>query len=121
MTKPKPKTSAVQPFPPPPIKGGRVLVPIRSWPEMYREMAVTGVEFDAHWYECVEDEVAYFFRWMGEPRSTVLVVWDDRGLTHVACRTLGDRLLTPKESKPIVNGITRAFRRAQIGTPRSER
>jgi hypothetical protein len=84
---------------------------------MYGETTVTGVEFDAHWYESVEAGVAYFFRWMGEPRSTVLAIWDDRGLTHVECRKTGDLLLTSKESTPIVAHVTRAFRRVYPAPP----
>ncbi|MBN8454647.1 hypothetical protein, partial [Accumulibacter sp.] len=58
-------------FPPPPVVASEALVPITSWPDMFRETAVTGVEFDLFWYDRVNEGVAYFFSWIGEPRSTV--------------------------------------------------
>ena len=92
-----------------------MLVPITSWPEMYRETTTTGAEFDEFWYETVEDRVAYFFRWLGEPRCTVLAVWDDRGLTHVECRKTGDIVVSATEAAPIVAELTHAFRNADVG------
>jgi hypothetical protein len=59
----------IGPWTPPPIPGTERLVPITSWPEMYIETEATKVEFDLFWYDCVLDGVAYFFRWLGEPRA----------------------------------------------------
>jgi len=47
-------SEATAEFPAPPIAKTELLVPITSWPEMYRETTTTGVEFDAHWYESVQ-------------------------------------------------------------------
>ncbi len=99
-------------FPPPPIHGGELLVPITSWPEMHHETGITKVEFDLFWYEGVTDGGAYFFRWLGEPRSTVLVVWNDVGPTHIECRKIGDVLLSGEESANITAEVTSAFRAA---------
>ena len=57
--------------------GQRLLVPIGTWLEMLRETEITKVEFDVFWFDSVKDGVAYFFRWLGEPRSTILVVWNN--------------------------------------------
>lgn len=113
-------TKAVAAFPPPPIPASALLVPITSWPEMFREETTTRVEFDAFWHECVEDRVAYFFSWLGEPRSTVLVVWDDEGLTHVECRKIGDLVLSTTESMPIIAELGRALRNAGFASARTK-
>lgn len=60
---------------------------------MFREAAITGVEFDLFWYDSVEEGVAYLFSWLGEPRSTVLVVWNDerpRAMAHPFTPTVPD-------------------------------
>jgi hypothetical protein len=113
-------TKAEAVFPPPPVAASKLLVPITSWPEMFREEIITGVEFDAFWYECVEDRVAYFFSWLGEPRSTVLVVWDDEGPTHVECRRIGDLVLSTAESMPIIAELGRAFRNAGLASAKAK-
>jgi len=100
------------PFPPPPVAAIDQLAPITSWSEMFRETGITKVEFDLFWYDSVKEGVAYFFRWSGEPRATVLVVWNDAGPTHIECRKTGDVLLSPAESEPIVAAITQLFRNA---------
>lgn len=87
---------------------------------MFREETTTGVEFDAFWHESVEQGVAYFFRWLGEPRSTVLVVWDKEGLTHVECRKTGDLYLSTAESMPIIAELGRAFRSAGFASARNK-
>jgi hypothetical protein len=78
-------TDHVIAFPPPPVEGTARLIPITSWYEMYRETILNGVEFDLFWLESVEERVAYFFRWIGEPRCTVLVVWSSERL-HIECQ-----------------------------------
>lgn len=108
----QPKSDAMAPFPPPPISGTERLVPITSWPEMHRETEATKVEFDLFWYDCVLDGVAYFFRWLGEPRATVLVVWDDTAPTHIECRKWADVLLSEEELATIIVEVTHAFRAA---------
>ncbi len=99
-------------FPPPPIAASELLVPIVSWPEMFREATITGVEFDLFWYDSVEEGVAYFFSWLGEPRSTVLVVWADDAPTHIECRKWKDILGAPMECVPIITEVTQMFRSA---------
>lgn len=105
-------TKAKAAFPPAPVAATELLIPITSWPEMHREAAVTGVEFDLFWYDSVEEGVAYFFSWMGEPRSTVLVVWNDEGPTHIECRKVGDLQASSTESQPIIAAVTHLFRSA---------
>jgi hypothetical protein len=105
-------TKAPTAFPPPPVVAGPLLVPITSWADMHQETAITGVQFDLFWFDRVEEGVAYFFSWSEEPRSTVLVVWDDRGTTHIECRKAGDLLATSTECLPIVAEVTQAFRNA---------
>jgi len=102
-------------FPTPPFVGSELLVPITSWHEMHRETEVTKVEFDLFWYDSVNDGAAYFFRWLGEPRSTVLVVWNDAGPTHIECRKIGDLLASDTESAPIIAEVTQMFRSAGFG------
>lgn len=99
-------------FPRSPVQGNTQLIPITSWPEMHDETRVTKVEFDLFWYESVTEGVAYFFRWLGQPRSTVLVVWNNQGPTHIECRTMGDVLVSPQDSAEIVAEVTSAFRAA---------
>ena len=96
-------------FPAPPIAGNSLLAPIPSWADMYRETQMTRVEFDLFWYDSVNDGVAYFFRWVGEPRCTVLVVWNDAGPTHIECRKVGDELASQLEAALIVAEVNRLF------------
>lgn len=96
-------------FPVLPVAGSKLLVPIVSWKEMYRETQATGVEFDEFWDESVREGVAYFFRWLGEPRATVLVIWNRDRLTHVECRKLGDVLLSEGEMAPVNAELARLF------------
>jgi hypothetical protein len=79
---------------------------------MLRETAVTNVEFDLFWLESVEAGVAYFFSWLGEPRCTVLVVWNSEQPTHIECRRLNDIEVPATDSLPILLEITQAFRHA---------
>ena len=96
-------------FPLPPIKGSNLLVPITTWVEMFHETQITGVEFDEFWYEKVEEGVAYFFKWHGKPRATVLVVWDEEGPTHIECRTLGDLFISEIEGVSIRAEVVKLF------------
>jgi len=105
-------------FPPAPVAASEVLVPITSWVEMFREKEITRVEFDLFWLENVEAGAAYFFSWMADPRSTVLVVWDDEGPTHIECRKVGDLLTSETESLPIISAVTQSFRSAGFGSRR---
>lgn len=100
------------PFPPPPIEASDFLLPITSWEDMFIEMRITGVDFDAFWDESIEEGVAYFFRWVGSPRATVLVVWDDEQPTHIECRTCGDRQISDDEAQPIIDDVVRLFHEA---------
>lgn len=99
-------------FPPPPIKGSELLVPIKTWLEMFNETQLTGVEFDAFWYESVNEGVAYFFKWLGNPRATVLVVWEDAGPTHIECRTFGDVPVSDVEANSIRAEAVKLFCKA---------
>jgi hypothetical protein len=99
-------------FPPPPVEATDFLSPITSWEDMFSEMRITGVDFDSFWDESVEEGVAYFFRWMGEPRATVLVVWDDEKPTHIECRTNGDVLLTDGLASEIEEEVVAQFNKA---------
>lgn len=96
-------------FPPSSIVASYQLTPITSWPDMFHEAKLTGIEFDSFWYESVGEGAAYFFRWLGKPRSTVLVVWEDDGPTHIECRTFGDQLASTAESEPIVAEVMSLF------------
>lgn len=79
---------------------------------MHEETKATKFEFDLFWYDSVTDGVAYFFRWLGEPRSTVLVMWNAVGPTHIECRAVGDVLMSPHDSAGITAEVTAAFRAA---------
>ena len=96
-------------FPPSPVEPSDRLTPIRTWYEMFVETGVTGVEFDLFWYESVEAGLAYFFRWLGQPRATVLVVWDEQGPLHIECRTFGDQPVSAPDADPIVAEVMTAF------------
>jgi hypothetical protein len=104
-------------FPAPPVSESRLLVPIPSWQEMYDECKTTGVEYEEFWDESVGAEVAYFFRWMGEPRSTVLVVWDGFGVLHVESRTNRDMPVSVEEGRLIEQEVRAVFK----GSARSPR
>ncbi len=112
-------TETLGPFPAPPVVGSDLLVPITSWPEMHLETEVTDVEFELFWYDSVNDGAAYFFRWLGEPRSTVLIVWNDDGPTHIECRKMGDVLASDAESAPIITEIARLFGGTNFGRDRT--
>ena len=105
-----PQSEIEAPFPPPPIGTTTLLVPITSWSEMHHEATDMGVEFDLFWYESVTEGVAYFFRWLSDPRCIVLVVWDNAGPTHVECRKRGGILASDDESAPILAEVISAFR-----------
>jgi hypothetical protein len=100
------------PFPSPPIEASENLLPITSWADMFIEMRITGVDFDAFWDESIEEGVAYFFRWIGHPRATVLVVWDDEQPTHIECRTYGDIELSDELAQPIIQDVIGLFHKA---------
>jgi hypothetical protein len=76
---------------------------------MHQEVTDMAVEFNLFWYESVTDGIAYFFRWLSDPRCTVLVVWDDTGPTHVECRKRGDILACDDESAPILAEVVAAY------------
>jgi hypothetical protein len=99
-------------FPPPPVNGNDLLVPITTWVEMFRETQVTGIELEEYWLEHVEAGVAYFFRWLGKPRSTVLVIWNDEGPTYIECRTFGDSPVSLVKSESISAEVIKLFRDA---------
>jgi hypothetical protein len=101
-------------FPPPPVCGTKRLVPITSWPEMHREVKVTGVEFEEFWHESVCDGVAYFFQWLGEPRGTVLAVFRriDRVLSVIEAHKINDVPMSPEEALPVLAEVTHVFRAA---------
>lgn len=99
-------------FPRPPVKASELLVPITTWSEMFSETRITSVKFDKFWYDSVEDGLAYFFRWLGEPRSTVLVVWNNERPTHIECRRIDDLLVPAAESEQIIAEVTQLFRNA---------
>ena len=99
-------------FPTPPIPGDELLIPITSWEAMFAETQITGVEFEQFWFDSVEDEVAYFFSWLGKPRATVLIVWTDDGPTHIECRTFGDQEVADDESRAVIAVVIAQFRKA---------
>lgn len=105
-------------FPACPVNGTALLTPITSWAEMYRETQTTGVEFSELWDDSVHEGAAYFFRWLGEPRATVLVIWENDHLTFVECRKAGDVVLSEAESAPIFAEIARAFAGANFARGR---
>ena len=90
-----------------PLEASNLLQPIRSWSDMHREMLVTGVEFDLFWYENARDGMTHFFSWLGEPRATVLAVFNDERLPYIECRKSHDVQLAPEESMPIVREVLR--------------
>lgn len=101
-------------FPTPPVTGTARLVPITSWRQMHCEMELTGVEFDEFWHESVNEGVAYFFKWLGEPRGTVLTVFSraERVLTVIEAHKLGDIPMSPDALMPILSEVTQLFREA---------
>lgn len=99
-------------FRPSPIAVSKLLKPITSWAEMHRETKAMAVEFDLFWNDSITEGVAYFFRWLGEPRATVLVVWMDTGPTHIECRKAGDVMLSKAEAVPVVAEVKRLFHKA---------
>ena len=96
-------------FPDAPIPGSPLLVPITCWAGMVCEIRITNVVIDSFWIESIKDGVCYFFRWLGHPRSTVLVVYDVTEITHVECHTLGDCPLSFAEAQDAVYEVLRLF------------
>ena len=99
-------------FPPPPVKGSDLLVPITTRVEMFIEALFTSVECGEFWVNRVDAGVAYFFIWLGEPRATVLVIWNKKILTHVECRKAGNLPVTGKEFKIVYAEVIKLFRNA---------
>lgn len=99
-------------FPPSPVQGSSLLRPITSWTQLHDERKATKVEYGMFWDESVHAGVAYFFRWLGEPRATVLTVVAGKELTHVEARKAGDLDLTVAEALPITREVKSAFARA---------
>ena len=97
-------------FPQPPIPGSELLIPITSWESMYAETQVTGVEFEQFWFDSVEEGMAYFFSWLGDPRATVLIVWTDEGPTHIESRTFGDTVVIGTGANAVVATAILQFR-----------
>ena len=79
---------------------------------MYAETQITNVEFEQFWFDSVEEGVAYFFRWLGDTRATVLIVWTDDGPTHIECRTFGDQEVADDESRVVIAAVVFQFRKA---------
>lgn len=96
-------------FPAPPVPGSAVLQPIRNWADLAAEARVTGVEFDAFWDACVFDEVAYFFRWFGGARATVLVVFETDGPTFIEVRRAPDVEVSGSEAELVIREVLRLF------------
>jgi hypothetical protein len=86
-----------------------VLQPIRSWPDLVTETRVTGIEFDAFWDACVCDEVAYFFRWFGSVRATVLVVFEPDGPIFIEVRRAPDVEVKGRDAEPVIREVLRLF------------
>lgn len=79
---------------------------------MHRETKTMAIEFDIFWNDSIAEGAAYFFRWLGEPCATVLVVWTDTGPTHIECRKEGDVMLSEAEAAPVVAEVTQLFHKA---------
>lgn len=102
-------SNRINDFPSPPVHGSELLAPITSWEQMHREAMDVGVEFEHFWFDSVQEHVAYFFRWLGQPRATVLVIWQDDRVTHVECRKMGDIAMTESELTPVNAELSRIF------------
>ena len=101
-------------FPPPPVKGSKLLVPITTRAEMFCEIKVTSVQCDGFWKKNVDDGVAYFFRWMGKPRATVLVIWGHAKNIYIECRKIGNLPVTGKEFKIVYAEVIKLFQDAGL-------
>ena len=88
------------------------LVSIASWRDLHAETEVTGVEIDQFWCESIDDGVAYFFKWLGEPRATVLAVAGEQSLTFVECRQSWDKPVGQLAATEVVSTVVKAFGRA---------
>lgn len=98
--------TADNPFPQPPFAKTELLRPICAWSDMVDEMVITGVDFDEHWYSCVMEGVAYFYRWHGSMRATVLVVFNTYAIVYVEARQFDDQLVPEVEHLLIVDAIS---------------
>ena len=97
-------------FPDAPIPGSPLLVPITCWAGMVCEIRITNVVIDSFWIESIKDGVCYFFRWLGHPRSTVLVVYGADDIAKIECRTLGDCPVSFTEAQYAVLEVLRLFK-----------
>jgi hypothetical protein len=98
--------TADNPFPSPPFAQTELLSPICAWSDMVDEMLATGIDFDEHWYSCVMDQVAYFYRWNGSMRATVLVVFNTEAIVYIEARRFDDQLVPEGERLLIVDEIS---------------
>lgn len=101
-------------FPPSPVVATSRLTPITTWVQTHEETKATNVEFDALWYDHVNCGVASFFRWTGDVRATVLVVWDDNEPILIECRKRPDELMGEVESASAVEAVMAAIRHAGL-------
>ena len=99
-------------FPESPIAATDLLIPITSWDGMVCESRITGAELDSFWHERVVDGVCYLYRWLGKPRATVWVIYDDDALRFIECRTLRGRLVPRAEAEPIICEVVKRYRAA---------
>ncbi len=78
---------------------------------MHEERKALKVEYGTFWDDSVHAGVAYFFRWLGEPRATVLAVYNGKELTHVEGRKVGDLELSSSEALTITREVVSEFKR----------
>jgi hypothetical protein len=100
-------------FPPPPVRGSDLLVPLLSPEDMARDAMEMNIPYEPWDDEEVRAHVAYFFSWRGIERATVLTVFvPNKELTNFECQAYSEASVMPSTLKAIHDTVTKLFRAA---------
>jgi len=101
MTSPDLERLMLHPFPPSPLPTHSLMQPLSSAFAIAEDAEEMSFTFESWWVERVYEGVAYFFRWTGNTRATVLLVIDRDRVTHVECQGCGGTKIEGSEFQPI--------------------
>jgi hypothetical protein len=111
-----------RPFPPPPIDGTDLIVPILSAEDLLNAHKEMEIEFDNFWMLSVLSwKTAYFFQTRGGDPALVLTVLNDSDLFLVACLARRSQPVPMQYRREIHNSVMQAFAAAGYDTKRTVR
>jgi hypothetical protein len=109
-----------RPFPPPPINGTDLIVPILSAEDLLNAHKEMEIEFDNFWMlNVLSWKATYFFKSRGEVCALVLTVLNGRNLTHVACLARRSQPVPMPYRSEILKSAIQAFAAAGYETQRA--